>query len=59
MCWSNGKRIFGYYSLKDDINNAGAIYADEPCGIDGKTVYAAHYNDMGFWMTGVLDLCDL
>ena len=54
-----GKRISGYYSLKDDINNAGAIYTDEPCVVDGKIASTAHYKDMGPWMKGVLDLCGL
>ena len=25
-----GRKISGYYSIKDDINNAGAVYTDEP-----------------------------
>jgi len=25
-----GRKNSGYYSIKDDINNAGAVYTDEP-----------------------------
>ena len=25
-----GKKISGYYSIKDDVNNAGAFYSDNP-----------------------------
>ena len=30
----NGRKVSGYYSIKDDINNAGAIYVDEPAVVD-------------------------
>ena len=49
-----GKKIAGYYSLEDDITNAGAIYTDKPAVIDGKIVTTAHYKDMGPWMKAVL-----
>jgi len=51
-----GKNIAGYYSLKDDINNAGAVYTDLPVVIDGKIVTTAHYKDMGPWLKAALDL---
>ena len=49
-----GKKIAGYYSLEDDITNAGAIYTDKPAVIDGKIVTTAHYKDMGPWMKEVI-----
>ena len=49
-----GKKIAGYYSLEDDITNAGAIYTDEPAVIDSKIVTTAHYKDMGPWMKATL-----
>ena len=49
-----GKKIAGYYSLEDDITNAGAIYTDKPAVIDGKIITTAHYKDMGPWMKAVL-----
>ena len=49
-----GKKIAGYYSMEDDIINAGAIYTDEPAVIDGKIITTAHYKDMGPWMRSVL-----
>ena len=45
-----GKKISGYYSMEDDINNAGAIYTDEPAVVDGKIITTAHYKDMAPWM---------
>ena len=49
-----GKKIAGYYSLEDDIINAGAIYTDKPAVVDGKIVTTAHYKDMGPWMKAAL-----
>jgi len=45
-----GRRISGYYSLKDDLENAGAIYVDEPVVIDNNIISTAHYKHMGPWM---------
>jgi protease I len=50
-----GRKISGYYSMKDDINNAGAIYTDLPAVVDSKIITTAHYKDMGPWMKTVLD----
>ena len=51
-----GRKISGYYSIKDDINNAGAVYTDEPAVVDGNIVTTAHYKDLGIWMKTALDL---
>jgi protease I len=51
-----GKRISGYYSLKDDIVNAGATYVDEPCVVDGNIVTTAHYKHLAPWMKTVCDM---
>ena len=49
-----GKKIAGYYSMKDDIINAGAIYTDLPAVEDYKIITTAHYKDMGPWMKKAL-----
>ena len=49
-----GKKISGYYSMEDDINNAGAIYTDEEVVSDSKIITTAHYKDMGPWMKEVV-----
>lgn len=48
------KKIAGYYSMKDDLINAGAIYTDLPAVEDSKIVTTAHYKDMGPWMKKTL-----
>lgn len=51
-----GKKISGYYSIKDDIENAGATYVDAPVVVDGKIVTSPHYKYMGDWMRETLKL---
>ena len=51
-----GRNISGYYSMKDDLINAGANYKDEPAVIDKNIVTTAHYKDMGPWMEAALKL---
>ena len=45
-----GRRISGYYSIKDDINNAGGTYVDAPYVIDDRIVSSPHYKHLGPWM---------
>jgi len=48
------RKIAGYYSMKDDLINAGAIYTDLPAVIDKNIITTAHYKDMGPWMREVI-----
>jgi protease I len=50
-----GRKISGYYSMADDITNAGAIYTDLPAVIDNNIITTAHYKDMGPWMKAVIE----
>jgi protease I len=49
-----GRKIAGYYSMKDDLINAGADYTDLPAVVDDNIVTTAHYKDMGPWMKEVV-----
>ena len=49
-----GRKIAGYYSMADDLVNAGAIYTDKPAVVDDNIVTTAHYKDMGPWMKEVI-----
>lgn len=51
-----GRRISGYYSIKDDINNAGGIYVDEPAVVDGNIISSPHYKHMGEWMKKTIEV---
>lgn len=48
------KKISGYYSIKDDILNAGATFIDAPAVVDGKMVTSPHYKYLGDWLKATL-----
>lgn len=52
------RHISGYYSIKDDINNAGGIYVDAPFVVDGRIITSPHYKHMGPWMKAILAIAD-
>lgn len=52
----SGKKISGYYSLEDDINNAGAQYVNSPSVVDGNIISSPHYDHMGDWMRSSLEV---
>lgn len=47
------RTISGYYSIRDDIENAGGEYSEGPVSSD-RIVSVAHYKDMAPWMAMVL-----
>ena len=49
-----GRKISGYYSIKDDINNAGGTYVDAPYVVADGIVTSPHYKHLGLWMKAVL-----
>ena len=49
-----GRKIAGYYSMKDDLINAGAVYTDLPAVVDANIITTAHYKDMCPWMKEVI-----
>jgi len=51
-----GRTVSGYYSIKDDIENAGGKYLDMPVVQDGNLICTAHYKDMGPWMKRFIDV---
>ena len=51
-----GRNISGYYSMMDDIINAGANYVDKESVIDENIITTAHYKDMGAWMKSALEV---
>jgi len=53
---TKGRRISGYYSIKDDIINSGADYVDAPFVISDPIVSSPHYKHMGPWVKAALDL---
>jgi len=52
-----GRKISAYYSIKDDVNNSGAIFVDAPAVVDKNIVSSPHYKYLGEWMHETLKLC--
>lgn len=51
-----GRKVSGYYSIKDDIINAGGEFVDGPFITDGRIVCSPHYKYLGPWMKEVIDV---
>ena len=50
-----GRKVSGYYSIKDDIENAGATYVDAPYVVSDRLVTSPHYKHLGPWMKQVFE----
>ncbi len=50
-----GRRVSAYYSIEDDIKNAGAEYINAPVVVDRNIVSSPHYDHMGIWMKTAID----
>ena len=50
------KEISAYYSLEDDVNNAGAKYVNAPVVVSDNIVSSPHYDHMGIWMKTAIDM---
>lgn len=55
----DGRDISAYYSIKDDVNNAGANYIDAPFVTNRNIVSSPHYKYLGDWMKEVLRILNL
>jgi protease I len=53
-----GRRISGYYSIRDDIGNAGGIFVDAPYVADDRIISSPHYKYLGAWMKAALLLAE-
>ena len=51
-----GKRLTSVPAIKDDLINAGAIWLDEPCVVDGNMVTAQLPKDLPAMMEAVLTI---
>jgi protease I len=52
-----GRKVSAYYSIEDDVNNAGAQYVNAPVVVDGNLVSSPHYQWMGEWMKEAIRVC--
>ena len=49
-----GVRLTSVNAIKDDLENAGATWVDEPCVVDGKFVSAQVPKDLPAFMEAIL-----
>ena len=53
---AKGRDVSGYYSIKDDLINAGGNFVDAESVVDGNLVCCPHYKWMGQWMNKVIEI---
>jgi protease I len=51
---TRGRTVSGYYSIKDDIENSGAVYSAEPVVVSDNLVTSPHYDFMAEWMSAAI-----
>jgi len=54
----DGRRVSGYYSIKDDLINAGGEYVDAPYVVDGNLICCPHYDHMASWLKEAIKVCN-
>jgi len=45
-----GRRVTGFFAIKDDLVNAGAVYEDAPVVVDRNLITSRHPGDLKVWM---------
>ena len=50
----SGRVISGYYSMADDISNAGATYVNQPAVVDNNIITSPHYDFMAEWLAAAI-----
>ena len=53
----DGRDVSGYYSIKDDLINAGGNFVDAEYVVSENLVSCPHYKWMGQWMGKVIEVC--
>lgn len=50
-----GKKATAYFSIKDDIRHAGAIFSDEPVVEDGNIITSRNPDDLPFFCAKIIE----
>ena len=53
-----GRRATSVDAIRDDMENAGVDWVDEPCVVDGNLISARTPADLGPWMKAILAALD-
>jgi len=54
-----GKKVTGFFSIKDDLINAGAEYRDAPVVVDGRLVTSRGPQDLPYFVREIIRLLEL
>ena len=52
----DGRDVSGYYSIKDDLINAGGKFVDAESVVSDNLISCPHYKWMGQWMAKVMEI---
>ncbi len=50
-----GRKITGFYSIRDDVENAGGVWQDDACVRDGNIVTSRTPDDLPAFMKGIFE----
>lgn len=50
-----GRRLTGFYSIRDDVENAGGVWEDAACVRDGNLVTSRTPDDLPAFLIGIFD----
>lgn len=48
-----GRKVTGFFSIRDDVENAGGLWEDSPCVRDGNLVTSRSPDDLPAFMQGI------
>ena len=51
-----GRKVTGFFAIRDDVENAGGIWQDAACVRDGNIVTSRTPDDLPAFMQGILAL---
>lgn len=49
-----GKKVTGFFAIRDDVENAGGVWEDAACVIDGNLVTSRTPDDLPAFMQGII-----
>lgn len=50
-----GKKVTGFFAIRDDVENAGGVWVDEACVRDGNLVTSRTPDDLPAFMMGIFE----
>lgn len=54
-CDLNGRKVTSFYSIKDDLLNAGAEYVDQEVVVDGNLITSRTPKDLPVWLKTIIE----